>query len=77
MEEWKYWQVDMSNKGSPSSFIYVDMAITSAARCDALVYFKHEDDGFTTLPTHYDFQHFSDSRSFYAYGTLLCPLLSA
>lgn len=34
----------------------------SVERCR---YFKHEEDGFTRLPSHYDFQRFSDPLAFY------------
>ena len=33
--------------------------------CQALLYFKHEDDGFTRLPSHYDFQQYSDPVAYY------------
>ena len=70
VDEWKYYYITFvgaQDAVDPDSFVMADMEITSAPRCDALLYFKNADVGFTSLPTHYDFQHHSDSRSFYSY----------
>lgn len=70
VDEWQYYYVDPLAAGDvadDSSYVFADMEITSDPRCDALLYFKHEAAGFTELPTHYDFQYHSDSRSFYSY----------
>jgi hypothetical protein len=40
-------------------------AAVSTEGCQALLYFKHEDDGFTRLPSHYDFQQYSDPVAYY------------
>ena len=40
-------------------------AAKSIEGCQALLYFKHEDDGFTRLPSHYDFQQYSDPLAYY------------
>jgi hypothetical protein len=42
-----------------------DQGATAVDGCQALLYFKHEDEGFTRLPSHYDFQRYSDPVAFY------------
>ena len=37
----------------------------AASQCQALLYFKREDEGFSRLPSHYDFQRYSDPAAFY------------
>ena len=51
VDEWRYYYISPLADGGPvpddTSYIYAEMEITSDPRCDALLYFKHEEAGFT------------------------------